>query len=147
MASIFACHDSATVDPQEDYIVFGQFNGFCIGESCIEFFKITPSRLLESNVDEYTEGGFYSFEDFHDLSDDKFQLTKDLGEFMPQQLWAESTTHLGHADVSDVGSLYFEISNASGHRYWVFENGDFDMPQVYSEFMNKIREKISIINQ
>ena len=64
-----------------------------------------------------------------------------------QELWLETTSHIGQADVSDVGALYFEMKNGSDHRYWVFERGDFDMPVVYKTFMSKIQEKITLINQ
>ena len=39
------------------------------------------------------------------------------------------------------------MKNGSDHRYWVFENGDFDMPVVYKTFMAKIQEKIALLNQ
>ncbi len=145
--TLASCQDTQLVDSEAEFIVFGHFNGYCAGEACVDFYKVTGDDLLESNIDDYTENGFYPFNDFYALSADKFNQVKDLGDYMPQQLWLEFDTHIGQADVSDVGSLYFEIKKGAEHRYWVFENGDFDMPQVYSEFMYKIREKITIINQ
>lgn len=141
-----SCEDTLTIDPQEDYIVFGIFDVYCYGEACVEFYKLTDEALLESNVDQFTiQNGFYPFVDFYALSNDKFDQVKDLGDFVPSQLWDEANTHIGQADVSDVGSLYFEIKKGGEHRYWVFENGDFDMPEVYSVFMGKIEEKISLL--
>lgn len=140
-----SCNDALTIDPQEDYIVFGHFDAYCYGEACVDFYKLTADMVLESNVDQYSEDGFYLFDDYYALSQDKFDLVKDLGEFVPQELWLETATHIGQAEISDVGSLYFEIKNETGHRYWVFENGDFEMPEVYSVFMAKIEEKTSLL--
>lgn len=155
MASIFlglgillfvSCEDTLTIDPQEDYIVFGIFDVYCYGEACVEFYKLTDEVLLESNVDQFTiQNGFYPFVDFYALSSDKFNQVKDLGDFVPSELWDEANTHIGQADVSDAGSLYFEIKKGSEHRYWVFENGDFEMPEVYSVFMSKITEKTLLL--
>ncbi len=142
-----SCNDTLTIDPQADYIVFGHFDEYCYGgiESCVDFYKLTEDVLLESNVDQYAENGFYPFDDYYQLSQDKFDRVKDLGEFVPQELWIETATHIGQAEISDVGSLYFEIKSGTDHRYWVFENGDFEMPEVYRVFMAKIEEKNSIL--
>jgi hypothetical protein len=142
-----SCNDALTIDPQDDYIVFGHFDAYCYGgiESCVDFYKLTEDFLLESNVDQYAENGFYPFDDFYALSQDKFDLVKDLGEFVPQELWLETATHIGQPEISDVGSLYFEIKNGTEHRYWVFEVGDLDMPEVYRVFMAKIEEKHSLL--
>lgn len=142
---LVSCQDTQLVDPEADYIVFGHFDGYCAGEACVDFYKLTADDLLESNIDDYTENGFYSFEDFYALSSDKFNLVKDLWDFIPPELWQENVTHIGQAEVSDVGSLYFEIKKGADHRYWVFENGDFDMPEVYRMFMAKIEEKNFIL--
>ncbi|MBK8830015.1 MAG: hypothetical protein IPN60_04000 [Saprospiraceae bacterium] len=142
-----SCQDTLSVDPQEDFIVFGQFNGYCLGDACFIFYALTEDVLLESNVDKYSGSGFYPYDDYAPLSQDKFNIAEDLGAFVPQELWLETTSHIGQADVSDVGALYFEMKNGSDHRYWVFERGDFDMPVVYKTFMSKIQEKITLINQ
>ena len=142
-----SCQDTLSVDPQKDFIVFGQFNGYCLGDACFIFYALTEDVLLESNVDKYSGSGFYPYDDYAPLSQDKFDIAKDLGAFVPQELWLETTSHIGQADVSDVGALYFEMKNGSDHRYWVFENGDFDMPVGYKTFMSKIQEKIALLNQ
>lgn len=140
-----SCQDTLTIDPQDDFIVFGHFDGYCYGEGCVDFYKITKDGLLESNVDRYSGNSFYPFDDYYALSNDKYNLVKDLGEFVPAELWLETATHFGQADVSDAGSLYFEMKNGNDHRYWVFENGDFDMPEVYNALMAEIQMKISLL--
>ena len=53
-----SCQDTLSVDPQEDYIIFGQFNGYCLGDACFTFYALTEDVLLESNVDKYSGSGF-----------------------------------------------------------------------------------------
>lgn len=142
---LVSCQDTITLDTQESYIVFGDFDYYCYGGGCDDFYKITPKILLASNVNYFANSGFYPFDDYDALSQSKFDLVKDLGDFIPPALWLEAATHIGQAEVSDVGSLYFEIKNDTTHRYWVFENGDFEMPEVYSAFMNTIKEKLAIL--
>ena len=140
-----SCQDTLTIDPQDDFIVFGHFDGYCFGEACVDFYKLSSDGLFESYIDQFSGNGFYPHDDYYALSQDKFNLVEDLGEFVPPELWLETATHIGQADVSDVGSIYFEIKNGSDHRYWVFENGDFEMSEVYSVFMSKIEEKTSLL--
>ena len=36
-----------------DYIVFGHFYGECVGEQCVEIFKLTKDQLSEDSNDTY----------------------------------------------------------------------------------------------
>ena len=144
MMLFVSCEDTQELDPEEDFIIFGQFDGYCYG-GCDAFYRVDDSRLLKSLGERYSKEGFYPFNTFEELSNDKFNLVNDLSDFIPPSLWDDLSTHIGKPELSDAGVYYFEIQNDSIHRHWAFENGDFDMDPEYRIFINKIIEKIELI--
>ena len=59
---------------QDDFLIFGHFYGFCIGESCIETFKLTDNKLFEDTIDDYLGENL----DFTELDNTTFEEVKDL---------------------------------------------------------------------
>ena len=147
---LWSCNDSCSECDtiNSDYIVFGHFYGLCWGEGCIEIFKIEDSRLYEDTKDEYPgRDDFYQGQFDTKLSDEKFQLVKDLESYFPEGLLDETVTVLGHPDEADGGGIYFEIRRGATHRFWFLDQMDYTMPAVYNEFVDRINEKITLIHQ
>ncbi len=143
----FSCHDTESTDPNKDYIVFGDFYGECLGEGCIEIYKIDDSRLLEDTQDLYPEGNDFYPGQFHtQWSNDKFEQVKDLISYFPEELLNETKTVIGHPDAGDWGGIYFEIKRGSTHRFWLLDQWKDNMPAIYNLFVDRINEKIGIIN-
>ena len=47
---------------QTVFLVFGHFYGECIGEECVEIFKLTTNKLYEDTNDNYSGTDFSFFE-------------------------------------------------------------------------------------
>jgi len=52
---IISCEERAPDDvlSEIDYLIFGHYYGKCIGEECIEIFKLTKTKLYEDINDNY----------------------------------------------------------------------------------------------
>ncbi len=144
--ALVSCQDSIEANLEDDFIIFGNFGAYCYGEGCVQFYKVESDRLLQDIEEDY-HGGFHEFKHFKVLPDSLFELVKDLGDYVPQELLAEPSGQIGEADISDVGVIYFEMKEGTFHQYWSLERGDFEMPLIYVEFMSKVQEKIGLINQ
>ncbi len=130
-----------------DYVVFGHFYGKCGGEGCIEIYKVDNSKLYEDTLDMYPGSDtFYPGHFATEWSDEKFQLVRDLYSFFPEALLNEKAVVQGHPDAGDWGGIYFEIKRGSTHRFWLLDQMDDNMPAAYNEFVDKINDKIYIIN-
>ena len=62
----------------------------------------------------------------------------------------EQDTIIGMPDAGDWGGVYVEVkmknlNSLSG--FWLLDQMESNMPQVYNDFVDKINEKIAIINQ
>ena len=129
-----------------DYIMFGHFYGFCLGEQCIELFKLTEEGIYEDTTDQYPsrikayEGKFVK------LDDQKFKLVKSIVDDIPSELLIEKDTVIGYPDISDGGGVYFAIKNELGTRFWLVDQFDRNLPTYLIPFKNQINASISLIN-
>lgn len=135
---------------QFEYMVFGHFYGECAGEGCVEMYKIEGERLYEDSTDIYPNGLAAYQGEYVLLPDVKYQLVKDLVLEFPDELYAETNTVIGMPDAADWGGIYVEIKFKNEEAlsgFWLLDQMESNMPQVYNDFVDKINEKIALINQ
>ncbi len=83
----------ASCEPLEiknsDYFIFGHFYGYCVGEGCVEIFKIEGENLYEDENDFYpTSTDFYKAK-WKMLDKTEYEKVKNIGEFIPEELLNE----------------------------------------------------------
>lgn len=149
---LFSCedkdHGECGFGTIPEYIVFGHFYGKCVGEGCIEIFKVDGANLLEDTLDRYPgSDDFYPGNFVTQLSNEKFELVKDLKNDFPEALLDETMVVQGQPDAGDWGGIYFEIQRGTTHRFWLLDQHDDHMPAAYNAFVDRINEKIAIIQQ
>jgi hypothetical protein len=133
-----------------EYMVFGHFYGECAGEGCVEIFKLDGERLYEDSTDVYPNGLSPYTGAYFVLPEEKFQMVRDLVNDFPEALYAEPQIVIGQPDAGDWGGIYVEMKfkNEPGLTgFWLLDQNESNMPQVYNDFVDKINEKIAIIHQ
>ena len=78
-----------------DYIIFGHFYGKCVGEQCIEIFRLENEKLFEDTKDQYPNSGEFYGGIWVQLSQQKFNDTKNLTKYFPTDLLKETETIIG----------------------------------------------------
>jgi hypothetical protein len=135
---------------QFEYMVFGHFYGECGGEGCVEIFKLTEVALFEDSTDVYP-GSLLPYAGVYNLLPDaKFQLVIDLMDSFPEALYAESNNVIGMPDAGDWGGIYIEMKFTNEEAlsgFWLLDQHEGNMPEVYNLFVDEINEKIALINQ
>ncbi|MFG6687226.1 hypothetical protein ACGK9U_11620 [Mariniflexile sp. HNIBRBA6329] len=140
----FGCSSKNDVPVYDgDYLIFGHFYGFCLGESCIETFKLTSDTLYEDTNDQYTHESF----NFEVLAGDKFEQVKDLADAFPTKLLEEKEGVLGCPDCADGGGLYIEYSKNGVVKKWKIDQMKGNVPNYLHNFMDAVNEKIALINK
>ena len=136
-----------------EYMIFGHFYGECVGEGCVEIYKIDffDKTLAENTDDIYPSGaGPYEGENYNFLSNEQYNLVKDLVDDFPAQLLSEDAHVFGNPDGGDWGGLYVEIrrfGDAAGSGFWLLDKNEENMPEVYNAFADRINDKIALINE
>jgi hypothetical protein len=134
--------DDNTENNEKNVLIFGHFYGECIGESCVETFKLTDKKLFEDNIDDYSGQNL----EFVELENDKFEQVKNLVDFFPNQLLNESEIVFGCPDCADGGGLFIQYSDNGNVKSWRIDQSKDNVPGYLHSFMDKVNEKIGIIN-
>lgn len=128
---------------EQNYLIFGHFYGECGGERCVETFKLTDKNLFEDTIDDYLGENL----DFVELSSEKFELVKDIETFFPSQLLNNNDTVIGCPDCADGGGLFIQYSENGNTRSWRIDQMKNNVPEYLHEFIDKVNEKIRVINE
>ncbi len=125
------------------YIIFGHFYGECLGEKCIEIFRLEEDKLFEDSNDRYPSStGFYSGK-WEKLSSQKFNDTKDLIDDFPMDLLNEPSIVIGQPDAGDWGGLYIEYNFDGIRKFWLLDQMKRNVPLEYHNFIDRVNEKIN----
>jgi hypothetical protein len=82
-----SCEKDANLElSTSDYLIFGHFYGKCLGEKCIEIFKLENEKLFEDTKGQYPNSGEFYEGIWVQLSQQKFNDTKDLTKYFPTDL-------------------------------------------------------------
>ncbi len=144
---IISCEERAPDDvlSEIDYLIFGHYYGKCIGEECIEIFKLTKTKLYEDINDNYPSISPYHGR-FQLIENNKFLLVRDLIEYFPEKILSESDSVFGCPDCADQGGLYIEYNINKISRNFKLDRDQNKIPSYLHDFLNLIDEKIKIIN-
>ncbi len=146
---IFSCTDpqntentpnsNGLLNNNNDYLVFERIHPKCVGEHCVEAFKLTLNKLYEDSVDDKQ---YHSYNFSITLSDEKHQQTKDILNSFPTQLFDESdgkiTNTIGLYDQPIIVVRTF-INNKK--RFWVIDTDNH--PDYLKSFIKAINLKIN----
>jgi hypothetical protein len=135
--------DDNTELSKSDYITFGHFYGECMGEQCIEIFRLEKDILFEDNTDQYPNSAKFYIGNWVQQSQQKFDDTKDLIYYFPKELLNETDTVIGQPDAGDWGGLYVEYNFNGVRRFWLLDKMKSNIPTRYHNFIDKVNEKIA----
>jgi hypothetical protein len=136
-------------EPQKtntEYLTFGHYYGMCLGEGCVEIFKLTTTELLEDQNDHYPHTKQFYVGNYAALDENKFNLVKNLMDDFPSELLQTDTLSFGCPDCADQGGLYIEYFFNNKRRMWTIDQAKRNVPAYLHVFMDKVNEKITLIN-
>jgi len=134
--------DDCTTTDSPDYLIFGHFYGECLGETCIETFKLSDTQLLEDTIDDYAGQNL----SFVELSNEKFELVNDLNNYFPNELLNANETVFGCPDCADGGGLFIQYSLNDNLQSWRIDQDKQNVPEYLHDFMDAVNERIELIN-
>lgn len=129
-----------------DYIIFGHFYGECIGEKCVEMYKLTNNHLYEDTNDRYPNSNERYVGNFELLDDALFEKVKGLNGAIPVALLTTDKKIIGQPDAGDWGGLYFEISTDGKKGFWLIDKKEENLPDDLKPFVKEVENSISLIN-
>lgn len=142
---LVSCGKDQVVLSNSDYLIFGHFYGECGGEWCVEIFKLEKDGLYEDTKDKYPNSREFYEGNYMQLSQQKFEDTKDLINSFPADLLSETNTVIGQPDAGDWGGLYIEYNANGVRRSWLLDQMKSNVPVQYHDFIDKVNGKIKLL--
>jgi hypothetical protein len=138
--------DPAPSEDHPEFIVFGFFQN-CASESCVEIFKLEPSKLLEdTNEDVPQSNSPYNGNYSVPLSAEKYrQIELLFRNSIPDELLARPSGTVGTAPTW-ANNFYFEYKTGTEYKHWIID-GSFDgsLPASIQSFVNQVIQPASSI--
>lgn len=145
MSVIVSCKkDNEILINKDDYLIFGHSYGFCVGEECIETFKLSGEKLFEDLNDNYNQTEKFNF---IELGEDKFNEVKDLIDLFPTKLLSENAIRLGCPDCADQGGLLIIYYKNGKLNKWIIDQDKRSIPDYLHDFIDNVNDKIRLINK
>lgn len=140
------CHQSTDSSSEESYLVFGRFYGLCVGESCIEFFKIENDQLFEDTLDYYpTQNDLPHNTSYVRLSDEAYERVKHLPKLIPDELFFEDSEVIGQPDAGDWGGFYLETDQSGTIEIWLIDKNKNNIPEYLHAFVDSLDHAIETL--
>lgn len=134
-------------DQQKASLVFGHFYGECMGEGCVEIFRLDNQLLFEDVRDQYPAYTNPYEGDFSLSRSRYYQRVSELWDIVPEKLYDESDTIIGQPDAGDWGGIYLAVSQGTVDRYWLIDQKKSNVPEYLHELIDSVNAKIAFINQ
>lgn len=142
---VFSCEkEEGLVLEDGDYLVFGHYYGKCIGEQCVETFKLTESQLFEDSRDDFT-GNTFNFNLL--LSEEKFRQVRDLKDLFPASLLQSADSTFGCPNCADQGGLLIQVSEKGKLKTWRMDTDEEKLPGYLRIFAGEVRKKIEMLSE
>lgn len=129
---------------QNDYLIFGYFYGECIGQGCIQTYKLTTTELFrDTTPNNYAGSSPFTFEV---MNTEIFEQVKSLKEDFPRTLLTLNEDTFGCPDCADQGGLLIEYSTGIKKKRWTIDQRKSAVPEFLHEFMDAVNKNINTIN-
>lgn len=141
--TIFSCQssDDTFVLEEDDYLIFGHFYGMCIGDNCVQTFKLTRDKLYQDTKKQYFGTEF----EFEQLDHKLFERVRDLEHAFPEQLLTEKNEVIGCPDCADGGGLFIQLSKNGWLHTWRIDQYKANVPEYLHDFVDQVNEKIALV--
>lgn len=138
--ALTACHKSEASPKSPDTLIFGSFAGECVGESCIEIFKLDPAHqtLAEDTNDKYPSFTEPYKGAYVPRSQASYQRTLPLRRQVPTQLLNTMANVIGQPDAGDWGGYYVEVEHNGIRRFWLIDTKKENIPAYLHAFTDSL---------
>lgn len=139
------CHKECMRFSNPDTLVFGQFYGECIGERCVEIYKLQNNLLLEDTTDQYPAADAFYSGSYVQLSAQQYQSVQNLLNSFPAALLNEPGTVIGQPDGGDWGGFYIEYQRGNVRKFWLLDKMKTNVPAQYHSFIDQLNQNIALL--
>ncbi len=143
----FACADSdlETQFVTSEGITFGHFYGMCIGDRCVQVYKLTDGAVLRDTKKKYPTSESAYDGVYVQMDASAFEKVKSLRDAVPASLLTQPKI-IGTPDAADGGGIYFEMKVNGERRFWFIDKMRPNVPSDLHPFLDQVEKAIADLN-
>jgi hypothetical protein len=132
-----------------DYLIFGTYYGEC-ADSCVNIYYLRSDEkqlfvASEPKYPVYKADSFPYGLHFVTVSQQKYELAKELINKVPENLLRESKRVIGEPDATDQGGVYVEVNHRyMMHKYYIDTNKEA-IPAYLHDFVDEILNTVAAL--
>jgi len=137
--AIFLALCSKEVKPEQtevDYLIFGRYFGHCLGEECVNIYKLTGNALYKDTSKAFVMTDF----EFVPMDQSDFEVAGSLIQQLPAQLLKSTESFFGCPDCHDQGGMYIALSTNEEIRTWRIDTDKRKVPGYLHHYMNQVNQ-------
>lgn len=132
-------------------LTFGRYYGKCLGNSCIEIFKLNDDKLWEDVIDRYPSSDSFYEGRFTEFNGSEKIKTEVLFNQLPSELFKYKSDFntIGEPDAVDAGGIYLEFQSLGVRKLWLIDLSKRNVPKyiaIYVELINNTIDEIGEID-
>ena len=133
------CAGQITAPLDSPYFIFGAYFGECLGEQCVEIYKIRDGKLFEDTRDLYPGAGEVPLPtQFEPRPDSLYQKVRGLPLAFPSALLNEPDNIIGMPDAADWGGYYVQVLVNNEIRFWMIDRMKSNLPAYLHNFADEL---------
>jgi hypothetical protein len=141
------CDDVQPTIYNYEYMVFGKYYGECLGENCINIYKIENNKLYKDTAEILpTWEHPYQASYYSELPDSLFNTAKTLLGLIPNTILTDTTKVYGEPDAGDWGGYYIETKYNDIVRYFLLDTKKENIPSSVCDFQTETESIITLLN-
>lgn len=128
----------------DEYLIFGTFYGFFTEnlDDAIDTYKLTSDALYIDTNNSWD----INKAQFTQLSNEKFNLVKNLINAVPSELIILNDSTFGCPNCADQGGVNVRYHKNGVEKRWVMDQHNDYNPEFLRDFKNEINKKIQLLN-
>ncbi|MFT3824056.1 MAG: hypothetical protein QM731_09050 [Chitinophagaceae bacterium] len=131
-----ACQKNNSNDEQPTQLIFGKSYGECVG-NCATLYKVYNGQLYPDNLSYFYYGGELKFSNTS-LSNEKYNIAKQLLDNFPAYLKNLSDSSFGCPDCHDQGAIYIQFSEKGVIKKWNIDPVESRQPDEIKAYIQQL---------
>lgn len=143
---LIACDKDEIEDlDKADYLLFGDYYGFCMGDGCVDIYKLSQDKLYEDSNDNYPSQNSNYDGNYTELTNAQYNEVSSLLNNFPSELWLSESQTFGSPDSYDQGGIYIELKNNGETKKWNIDTDVSEQPAYLTAFIEEIIAAITYL--
>lgn len=144
LLTAFTCQEDDLSVTSAERLIFGAYNGFCVGDQCLSLYKLEGGTLYKETSLTNRDLNLPVEGKFDELDDDLYKIAESLIAEFPQRLLDEDKEVYGCPGCHDQTTILVQLETTEKTRFWRL---DSDLPAIPKDLQQYVQEIVAVMEK